>query len=114
VLGGGSTTSEIGENIAVAGAARARSAEDEDRIEGAAAQAKGAVKEAVGKVVGDAKLHARRQGRRGGRQAAERGRRAEERDPQDLRELPEKPGRGAPGTWGCGLLRLCRGPRREA
>jgi uncharacterized protein YjbJ (UPF0337 family) len=31
---------------------------DKDRIEGAAKPAKGAVKEAVGKVVGDAKLHA--------------------------------------------------------
>ena len=31
---------------------------DKDRIEGAAKQAKGAVKEAVGKVVGDAKLQA--------------------------------------------------------
>jgi len=29
---------------------------DKDRIEGSAAQAKGAVKEAVGKVTGDAKL----------------------------------------------------------
>jgi len=29
---------------------------DKDRIEGAAKQAKGAIKEAVGKVVGDAKL----------------------------------------------------------
>jgi uncharacterized protein YjbJ (UPF0337 family) len=31
---------------------------DKDRIEGAAKPAKGAVKEAFGKVVGDAKLHA--------------------------------------------------------
>jgi uncharacterized protein YjbJ (UPF0337 family) len=31
---------------------------DKDRIEGAAKQAKGSVKEAVGKVVGDAKLQA--------------------------------------------------------
>ena len=31
---------------------------DKDRIEGAATRAKGAVKEAVGKVVGDAKLQA--------------------------------------------------------
>ena len=31
---------------------------DKDRIEGAAKQTKGAVKEAVGKVVGDAKLQA--------------------------------------------------------
>ena len=31
---------------------------DKDRIEGVAKPAKGAVKEAVGKVVGDAKLHA--------------------------------------------------------
>ena len=31
---------------------------DKDRIEGAAKQAKGAVKETVGKVVGDAKLQA--------------------------------------------------------
>jgi len=31
---------------------------DKDRIEGAATQAKGAVKETVGKVVGDAKLQA--------------------------------------------------------
>jgi len=31
---------------------------DKDRIEGAAKHAKGAVKEAVGKVVGDAKLQA--------------------------------------------------------
>jgi uncharacterized protein YjbJ (UPF0337 family) len=31
---------------------------DKDRIEGAAKQAKGTVKEAVGKVVGDAKLQA--------------------------------------------------------
>ena len=31
---------------------------DKDRIEGAATQAKGAVKEAVGKVTGDAKLKA--------------------------------------------------------
>jgi uncharacterized protein YjbJ (UPF0337 family) len=31
---------------------------DKDRIEGAAKQAKGAVKEAIGKVVGDAKLQA--------------------------------------------------------
>jgi len=58
VLGGGSTTSEIGENIAVAGAACARSAEDEDRIEGAAERAKGAVTEARGTVAGNAKLQA--------------------------------------------------------
>jgi uncharacterized protein YjbJ (UPF0337 family) len=31
---------------------------DKDRIEGTAKQAKGAIKEAVGKVVGDAKLQA--------------------------------------------------------
>jgi uncharacterized protein YjbJ (UPF0337 family) len=31
---------------------------DKDRIEGAAKQAKGAIKEAAGKVVGDAKLEA--------------------------------------------------------
>jgi uncharacterized protein YjbJ (UPF0337 family) len=31
---------------------------DKDRIEGVAKQAKGTVKKAVGKVVGDAKLHA--------------------------------------------------------
>lgn len=34
---------------------------DKDRIAGAAKQAKGAVKEAVGKVVGDAKLQAKGQ-----------------------------------------------------
>jgi hypothetical protein len=56
-----------------------------------AKQAKGTVKKAVGKRVGDARRRPR-QGRQGGRQAAERSGRAEERDPQDLRESPGKAG----------------------
>ena len=65
---------------------------DKDRIEGAAKQAKGAVKEAVGKVAGDAKLQAEGKADQGGRQAAERGRRAEGHAPPGLRRLKREPG----------------------
>ena len=41
---------------------------DKDRVEGAANQAKGSIKEAAGKLTGDAKLEGRRQGRQGSRQ----------------------------------------------
>ena len=40
---------------------------DKDRIEGAAKQVKGAVKDMAGKVTGDTKLQAEGQGRQGGR-----------------------------------------------
>jgi hypothetical protein len=49
-----------------------------------------------------------KQGRQGERQAAERGRRAEERDPQGLRESPGSRNAAHQARVGCGLLRLCK------
>ena len=50
---------------------------DKDRIEGSANQAKGAIKEAAGKVTGDAKLQAEGAADKASRQGAERRRRRE-------------------------------------
>jgi hypothetical protein len=75
-----------------------------------ATQAKGAVKKASAKVVGDARLQAE-EGRQSGRQAAERGRRAEERDPQGLRESFGKAGTRRTGhVWVVACLGVARGP----
>jgi uncharacterized protein YjbJ (UPF0337 family) len=45
---------------------------DKERIEGSAQQAEGLVKEAIGKLTGDAKLEAEGQSRQGRRKASER------------------------------------------
>ena len=87
---------------------------DKDRIEGAAKQTKGAVKEAVGKVVGDAKLQAEGKARPGGRQAAERGRRAEGRDPQGLRESRRSRDAAHLARGGVTCSGFEESPRREA
>jgi uncharacterized protein YjbJ (UPF0337 family) len=61
---------------------------DKDRIKGSAEQAKGAVKEAAGKVFGDKKPGNRRQGRQGRRQGAKRDRRIERCGAWEIKPSP--------------------------
>jgi hypothetical protein len=74
------------------------------------------VKEVVGKVVGDAKLHAEGKADKAEGKLQNGGRRAEERDPQGLRESPGKAGtRRAGHVWvvACSGFARARREKRE-